>query len=344
MKKVATIFGVIALLLLMPLTGLAAGKKLYGQLNQWAALCNAAGIKLNGAQVEKVMLGTPAYFAGLRDNDKVLNCDIGDKSMKITFERGGKRYAVTVPTDASALQPGIGTQAPVRPKFALGEEQAMQSLKDFDVIVFLDCSGSMGEGIQSESMRKWDWAAENIRDFNAKYNDAVKRNITLVTFNDRFEVIPNCTTRDIERVFNKREPEGGTDLAAPLQDIIGQRLRDLKQRPAVIVVLHDGISDNEAEVQAILERTARSLPAPGKIFITFIQIGDDAAGSENLKDMEAANFAGKDLVKAELFQDIRRIGLAKVIAQAIQEHVPTPPPVPIAKPAVKSVAAPKRTK
>jgi hypothetical protein len=343
-KKLATICGVAAALLLMPSSAVSAGKKLYGQLDQWASVCNAAGIKLNGSNVEKVMLGTPAYFSGLRDNDKVLNCDIGEKTLKITFERGGKRYAVSVPTEAAAFQPGIAAVAPARPKFTLGEQQAMQTLREFDVIVFLDCSGSMGEGIRSENKRKWDWAAENIKDFNLKFNDAVKRPITLVTFNDRFRVIPNCTAKDIENVFNQREPEGGTDLAEPLQEILNQRLRDLEKRPCVIVVLHDGISDNEARVQQILERTARTLLSPGKIFITFVQIGDDPAGSENLKEMEAANFGGKDLVKSELFEDIRKVGLAKAVAQAIHDHIPTPPPVPVVPAAAPAKPKPKTTK
>jgi hypothetical protein len=345
MIKRATVCGVaVALILSTVAAGFAADKKLYGGLDQWAAVCNAAGIKLKGAQIEKVMLGTPAYFTGLRDGDKVLKCDIGDKSMKILFERGGAKYAVVVPTDAAALQPEVAVKVPVHPKFNIGEKEAMQTLRDYDVIIFLDCSGSMGEGIRSENMRKWDWASRNIRDFNGKFNDAVKRNITLVTFNDKFKVMPNCTPADLESVFAHREPEGGTDLAQPLESIIDERLRELEKRPCVIVVLHDGINDNEDRVQRILERTARQLFSPGKIFITFIQIGDDPAGSENLKEMEAVNVGGKELVKAELFDDIRKTGLANVIAQAIHDHVPTPAPVPVNKPAVKPALKPAAKK
>jgi hypothetical protein len=332
-----------ALLSLLVLVGGTAGgcfaKQLYGELDQWAMLCNAAGIKLQGANVEKVMLGTPAYFSGLRAGDKVLKCDVVDKTMKITFDRAGKHYAVSVPTEAAAFQAGLETKGQKSPKTFVGEAQALQKLRDFDVIVFLDCSGSMGEDIRSERMRKWDWARTNIKNFSAKYNSAVKRPITLVVFNDKFNIIPNARPEDLARVFDQRSPDGGTDLASPLESVIGERLNALEQRPCVIVVLHDGISDNELRVQQILERTAQHVLGANKIFVTFIQIGDDAMGTENLKTMEAANAGGKDIVKTELFQDIEKQGLASVIADAIKDHLPQD----VVKPTRAALTQPAKT-
>lgn len=334
-KITAIVFG--ALLFFSGLPGL--GKQLYGQLDQWAMLCNAAGIKLQGAEVTKVMLGTPAYFSGLRAGDKVVKCDVADKTMKITFDRAGKHYAVSVPTEAASFQTGLDAKAKDTPKVFMGEAEALQKLRAFDVIVFLDCSGSMGEDIKAVNMRKWDWARTNIRDFSAKYNSVVKRPITLVLFNDKFNVIPNAKPEDLERIFDKQQPDGGTDLASPLESIIDQRLSALEQRPAVIVVLHDGISDNEMRVQQILERMAQKVFGPNKIYVTFIQIGDEAMGTQALKAMESANEGGKDVVKTELFQDIKKQGLARVIADAIKDHLPKD----LVKPAPAALLQPAKT-
>lgn len=333
-----TVFGALAAISIA-LPGVAVEKKLYGSLDQWAMLCNSAGIKLQGAQVAKVMLGTPAYFSGLRAGDRVLRCDVADKTMKILFDRAGKHYSVSLPTDSASFQAGLDERAKTPPKVFLGEAEALQKLRDFDVIIFLDCSGSMGEDIKSEQQRKWDWAKTNIRDFSTKYSTVVKRPITLVIFNDKFNIIPNATPADLEKVFEQRGPDGGTDLASPLESVIGERLNALEQRPCVIVVLHDGISDNEQRVQDILQRTAQKVLGANKIFITFIQIGDDTMGTEALKAMEIANVGGKDIVKTELFTDIRKQGLARVIADAIKDHLPKD----VAKPAPAALQQPAKT-
>jgi hypothetical protein len=309
----ATIFSAV---LLLVLSSAAGAKKLYGELDQWGAVCNTAGIKLNGAQVEKVMLGTPAYFSGLRDKDTLLDCNVGDQILKITFERGGKRYAVTVPLDPAAIQPGISVDK-INLRSKISESEALKTLSEFDIVVFMDCSGSMADPIRAESMRKWDWASKNVKEFNAKFNAAAQRKITLVTFSDHFSVMPNVSMADLDAVFGKRQPSGGTDLATPLEAVLDEKLRNIEKRPCVIVILHDGISDNEDKVRQILQRTASKVVRPGKIYVTFIQIGDDSAGSETLREFEDANYGGKNIVSAELFDQMKGDGLAKAIARSL---------------------------
>lgn len=298
-----------------------AQKVLRGSIDQWASLCNAAGIKLTGANVDKVMLGTPAYFSGLRANDKILNCEVGDSTLKVTFERGGKRFGVTVPTHPAAIQPS-GVIAAAKVRTAVSEAQALDRLKDYDVILFLDCSGSMSDRIASEkNIRKWDWARDRIKEFNSKYNQAASRPITLVLFSDKFTVMPNCTMSDIEKVFADRRPEGGTDLAPPLAEIVSERLLAIKQRPCIIAVLHDGLPSDVDQVEQILQSTANKLLSSERMQITFLQVGDDEAGASAMKVWDRVDAGSKDIVKAELFENVKTEGLARALAQALQPKV-----------------------
>lgn len=311
-------------------------KPLQGSVDQWGMLCNAAGIKLAGADIEKVMLGSPAYYSGLRDHDKIIDCEVGDTTLKIRFERKGKQYGVTVATHPTAIKTG-GVEPRAHRKSPLSEAQAFDRLKDCDVVVFLDCSGSMGDGIRSEAnMTKWEWARKHISEFNSRFNQVAHRPITLVTFNDKFEILPNCTMQDLERVFDKRHPEGGTDLAEPLAIVLAARLKDLNKRPCVIAIMHDGITSDESRVEEILKATATAnrLLSPA-VHVTFLQIGDDAAGAEAMKNWDDTDIADNDMVKAQLFTDIKAEGLARSIADAIGPVVTVVVPSAIKKPASK---------
>ncbi len=313
-----------------------SSKTLHGSIDQWGILCNAAGIRLAGARVEKVMLGSPAYYSGLRDNDKIIDCEVGDTTLKVKFERKGKQYGVTVPTHPSAIKTS-GVVPAVHRKSPISEAQAFDRLKDCDIIVFLDCSGSMGDGIRSEAnITKWEWARKHIREFNDRFNQVAHRPITLVTFNDKFEILPNCSMKDLETVFEKRHPEGGTDLAEPLAMVLATRLKNLNKRPCVIAIMHDGITSDESRVEDILKATATAnrMLSPA-VHVTFLQIGDDAAGADAMKNWDDSDFAGKDMVRAQLFTDIKDEGLARSIADAIEPVATVVIPSAIKKPASK---------
>lgn len=293
---------------------------LKGNIDQWSSVCNAAGIRLSGGNVDKVMLGTPAYYSGLRANDKILNCDVSEKAIKVTFERGGNRYGVTVPYDPSAIQPD--GYKPPKQREEVSNVQAVERLRDFDVIIFVDCSGSMSDRIASEkNVTKWEWTRNHISDFNKVIADNALRPMTLVMFSDRFQVHQNCTAKDLQDVFSRQRPDGGTELAPPLSQILRERLRKLSERPCVIAVLHDGLANDEPLVEQVLHDASHAL-LPGQLFVTFIQIGDDEAGAEAMRQYDNIDTGKKDMVKAQLFDEVRANGLAAALAKAIGPRIP----------------------
>jgi hypothetical protein len=335
MKLKHIMVALIALALASPTTALGAKpptKRLTGSIDQWSALCNAAGLRLKGAQVEKVMLGTPAYYSGLRANDKILKCDVGDNSMKVTFEREGKQFGVNIATHPSAIQPGGASAA--RPAAALvSEPEALERLRDCDVVIFIDCSGSMGDKVDNES--KWDWTYRRVQEFNTKYNQVAKRPITIVTFNHDFTIYPKATMKDVEAIFTRQRPAGGTQLAPPLAQIIAERMKTIKERPTVIAVLHDGIADDEAEVVSILERAANQLLHTDNLHVAFLQIGDDAGGASALRKFGNVDMGTQNVVDSHLFDEIKKNGLAPAMAASIAPRIVIPPvvDVPPTKPA-----------
>jgi len=71
------------------------------------------------------------------------------------------------------------------------------------------------------------------------------------------------------------------------------------------------------------------------VHVTFLQIGDDAAGADAMKNWDDSDFAGKDMVRAQLFTDIKDEGLARSIADAIEPVATVVIPSAIKKPASK---------
>jgi len=131
----------------------------------------SVGVSLSSARlpakVDKIRAGTPAFHAGLRTADRVLEGSVENNMVVLALERGGKKYTAKLPVNLRALRamtdPGkVGSldhlQA-LRKNTAsspggrrklhgfLNEAESDQILGNYDIVILIDRSGSMDEPI-----------------------------------------------------------------------------------------------------------------------------------------------------------------------------------------------------
>jgi hypothetical protein len=82
-------------------TSLASPVLLKGKIDELDSSCNAAGITISSrtlpCQVTRVRLGSPALYAGVAENDKILSAQISEKKMALLIERNGQKFSVYLP-------------------------------------------------------------------------------------------------------------------------------------------------------------------------------------------------------------------------------------------------------
>merc|ERR1711871_1851061 len=78
------------------------------------------------------------------------------------------------------------------------------------------------------------------------------------------------------------EPHGGTDLVTVLKDAFPPP----GSKPSSILVITDGCPDDKDAVAVLIKDTANALKNPTDLFLTILQVGDDAKGDEYLIELD----------------------------------------------------------
>ncbi len=312
--------------------------KLYGHVDQVMYALGSAGVTLDAdklpALVGNVRLGSPAYYAGLAENDKVLSGKIDNNKLYLLFERGEKRYSLNVntsPIDLAKEQPKKDkSQIPtlsVVPKTApiveVSEEEKEKRIGDYDVVVVIDTSGSMGFNLSSEPATKWEWCSNYIHTFAQKMRPYIKGGIKIVTFNASYNVESHCTPERVEEIFASTTPRGGTDMGSPLNEVFKEHFDGPRDRPLLVAVLTDGMPNLGPKVEDVIIDATRNMRSPKEIRMTFLEIGEEFDGRNLIKlldDYLVYEGAKYDIVDSLVFEQVKRMGLAEALVRAINEE------------------------
>ena len=313
--------------------------KLYGHVDEVNYALSAAGVTLDAdklpALVGNVRLGSPAYYGGLAENDKILQGKIQDDKLNLLFERNGKRYSLSVnttPIDLSKERPKTdGRQIPVLsvvPKDAPildvneTEKEKEKRLSNYDVVIVIDTSGSMNFRLSSENATKWEWCANYIHDFSEKMRTLLTGGLTIVTFNNAYDIEQHCSPERVESIFHSTRPVGGTDMASPLSAVLKNYLATSRARPLLIAVMTDGMPNLGPKVEDVIIDATREMRTPTEIRMTFLEIGEEFDGEKLIKlldDYLVYEGAKYDIVDSLTFNEVRQMGLVDALKHAINE-------------------------
>lgn len=280
---------------------------LSGEVNILAGACAASGITINGnklpAVVEKVRMGSAAAYAGLSAGDRILNGQIGENKMFLAIERAGKKYAVALqytPDNLAAdaareaarnnpkLKLAAGVTSPEQERkletarvlaAAATESVDWRKLRDYEIVVMVDSSGSMDDMLTSPPMTKWQWCSKEIYNLAKEAERLGSGGFTLCTFESAHEIFANCTAANVRQLLQSRHPGGGTDLATPLTEVIDRHFKKAKRRSLLVVVITDALVSND-EIENVLIAASKRVSSPQEAQFLFLQLGDDTSGQE----------------------------------------------------------------
>lgn len=162
----------------------------------------------------------------------------------------------------------------------------MSKLSEFNFIIAIDTSGSMGEPVKAGSkISRWEAVQESamtlIRDVEQYDDDG----LGLVLFGgSKITGFDSVTTDKFREIFATRSPRGSTPLAQALQEAVN--LANSGRKPAVIVVFTDGVPDSKSDAVDVITRASNARESDEDLTFLFIQVGDDASAKQYLETLD----------------------------------------------------------
>ncbi|MFA6210041.1 MAG: VWA domain-containing protein [Candidatus Obscuribacterales bacterium] len=311
-----------------------SSKKIYGGIDFVKYGLQAGGVTLESdhlpAFVSSVRLGSPSHRAGLIEGDKVISANIVETKLNLLFERDGKRYAISLHTAPAVLTPAI-PRSDTRPLAGgvaktprISEAAKISEIAKYDLVVVIDISDSMNMELSRGEESKWEWCTKFVSTFADKVMPSLAgRGITTVPFNSTYSIVSACTPAQVVGFFKNIKPIGATDLGSPLQDVLGRFMSSSHQRPLLVVVLTDGMSNSGPTAESVLIEFSKRMHTERDVRVLILEIGEDSVSSAYLKYLddylvnEGAKF---DFVDVTKFKELKKTTFVEALQKAVFER------------------------
>lgn len=193
-------------------------------------------------------------------------------------------------------------------------------LSEFNFILLGDASGSMGDVVKAGSnVTRWAAMQESMTSFARDLAQIDSDGIDIVLFGGSNITTHNNVTGDkVKDIFATRSPRGSTPLAEALTAGLKAATGDKKK---FIIVFTDGVPDDKDAAAKVIVDQANSQANDDDCTFLFVQVGDDAAATKYLQqlddDLTAAKFDivdAKTMAEAEAFAST-----AELVVNAIND-------------------------
>jgi Mg-chelatase subunit ChlD len=198
-------------------------------------------------------------------------------------------------------------------------ELSIEQAKEYDHIILIDQSGSMGSpSTKFEGKTRWQEAQEFTEGY-ARFAEQVDEDgITVITFNSTVKTYDNVTSSKVSDLFTSIRPGGSTNLADALKAAFDKKFASSK--PAIILVLTDGEPDSQSAVKTEIINAANKIEKDADLAIQFVQIGDDAAAHKFLVDLDDNLKEAKfDIVNSLTRVEAEALTLEQLLYQTIND-------------------------
>lgn len=197
--------------------------------------------------------------------------------------------------------------------------EAIQKLSEYDFIVAIDTSGSMGEPVKAgHSVTRWESVQEAAMTFIRDLEKLDQDGIGLVLFGGSLISAQDGVTSTVAReAFATRSPRGSTPLAEALTEAL--KLAGKSDKKDFIVVFTDGVPDDKAAAARVIVEASNKQETDDSLTILFVQVGDDASATAYLSsldnDLKGAKFDivdAKTVAEAEKFATTAELVIAAI--------------------------------
>lgn len=187
-----------------------------------------------------------------------------------------------------------------------------ENATEFDFIIGLDASGSMGSAsTRFPGKTRWQEAQETIFGIASALGQYDTDGIDVVVFGGSVEVYEGVTADKVSSLFANRSPRGSTPLAEALSKIVAKQTAS--QKNTVAIVFTDGEPDDRSAVENVIVNAANALEKDENLTFLFVQIGNDAGAAKFLDHLDdglsAAKFDIVDAVPASVADSMEPLAL-----------------------------------
>ncbi len=196
---------------------------------------------------------------------------------------------------------------------------SIAKLSEYDFVVVIDKSGSMGEPVKAGStVTRWEAVQEAAMTFVRDLEKLDSDGMGLVLFSGSSIVAQDgITSANIREVFANNSPRGSTPLAQALSAAFS--LAGKSNKKDFIIVFTDGIPDDQPAAAQMITQAANLQETDDALTVLFVQVGDDPHATAYLKhlddDLKGAKFDivdAKTVAEAEQFATTAELVLAAI--------------------------------
>ncbi len=177
------------------------------------------------------------------------------------------------------------------------------SLTEYDFIAVVDSSGSMGEPVKKGSTTtRWEAMQESVMTFVRDVEKLDTDGIDVVQLGGACQSWQGVTSDKVRDMFGTMSPRGGTPLAEALE--VALQLAGKSSKKDFIVVFTDGVPNDQSAAAKVIINAANRQETDDALTILFIQVGDDAAATKYLRDLDDNLKGAKfDIVDAKTVEE-----------------------------------------
>lgn len=160
----------------------------------------------------------------------------------------------------------------------------LAKLSEFDFIVAIDASGSMGtEDVKGRS--RWLAVQETAEQFTRDLAKIDSDGIGLVVFNGQgVESFDGVDAAKLAEVFAARQPRSSTPLAEALTAAL--KLAGKSDKKDFVIVFTDGVPDDKAAAARVIVDASNKLQSDDDLTFLFIQVGHDRPATDYLRELD----------------------------------------------------------
>ncbi|MBS0454012.1 MAG: VWA domain-containing protein [Proteobacteria bacterium] len=191
-------------------------------------------------------------------------------------------------------------------------------LSEYDFIVVIDTSGSMGEPLKAGSSRsRWEAMQESVGVFVRDIEKLDSDGIDVVQLGGSVNSWHGVTSAKVSELFASLSPRGSTPLAEALTTAFAAAGKSDKKD--FIIVFTDGVPDDQGAAKQVILNQANKQTNDDDCTVLFVQVGDDARATAYLRglddDLRGAKFDivdAKTMIEAEAFATTSELVLAAI--------------------------------
>lgn len=179
-------------------------------------------------------------------------------------------------------------------------------LTEYDFIIAVDASGSMGTEDMPRNQSRWAAVQETAVAFARDVSKIDSDGIGLVIFGGATISSYDGVNADaVQQAFTQRSPRGGTPLAEALQAAL--KLAGKSDKKDFIMVFTDGVPDDKDAAAQVLVQASQAIDNDDDLTVLFIQVGHDAAATAYLTKLDDNLKGAKfDIVDVRTIEEAER--------------------------------------